>query len=131
MDFCEAGIFPEALPRLRAAEGADGGAVLDFAGVVRGREKGKPIRGIRYDAHPRMAEVELNKLARAAIGRFDLLGVRLYHRVGFVAAGEVSLLLRVVAAHRPAAYDASRWMVEELKRRVPVWKHPVPIEEAA
>jgi len=69
-----------------------------------------------------MAEYQLRKIAQEAAARFDLLMIKLHHGVGFVAAGETSLLLQVAAAHRGVAFEASRWTVDELKKRVPIWK---------
>jgi molybdopterin synthase catalytic subunit len=98
------------------------GAVVEFFGNVRPLENGKPIDGIEYEAHREMAEHQLRKIAHEAAERFDLLAIRLHHCVGFVAVGETSLFLRVASAHRGAAFEASRWIVDELKKRVPIWK---------
>jgi molybdopterin synthase catalytic subunit len=98
------------------------GAIVEFFGDVRPLENGGQIDGIEYEAHREMAEHQLREIAREAVERFDLLAVRLHHRVGFVAVGETSLFLRVGAAHRGEAFQASRWIVDELKKRVPIWK---------
>ena len=98
------------------------GAIVDFFGDVRPLEGGEPIAGIEYEAHREMAEHQLRKIAQEAAERFDLLMVKLYHCIGFVAVGETSLFLRVASGHRSAAFEASRWIVDELKKRVPIWK---------
>jgi molybdopterin synthase catalytic subunit len=98
------------------------GAIVDFFGNVRPLENGEQIEGIEYEAHPEMAGHQLRKIARDAAERFDLLAIQLHHSVGFVAVGETSLFLRVASVHRGAAFEASRWIVDELKRRVPIWK---------
>jgi molybdopterin synthase catalytic subunit len=98
------------------------GAIVEFFGNVRPLENGEQIDGIEYEAHREMAEHQLRRIAHEASQRFDLLAIRLHHCVGFVAAGETSLSLRVAAAHRGAAFEASRWIVDELKKRVPIWK---------
>jgi molybdopterin synthase catalytic subunit len=98
------------------------GAMVEFFGNVRLLENGKEIDGIEYEAHREMAEHQLRKIAHEATERFDLLAIRLHHCVGFVAVGETSLSLRVASAHRGAAFEASRWIVDELKKRVPIWK---------
>ena len=98
------------------------GAIVEFFGNVRPLENGKQIDGIEYEAHREMAEHQLQKIAQEAAERFDLLMVKLHHCVGFVAVGETSLFLRVASAHRGAAFEASRWIVDELKKRVPIWK---------
>ena len=87
-------------------------------------EDGRAIEGIVYEAHQVMAEHQMRDIARHALAKFQLRGVTLHHRDGFVPAGEASLFLRVSSAHRGAAFAAAEWIVEELKRRVPIWKRP-------
>lgn len=101
------------------------GAVLDFWGVVRGAEGSSDIAGIDYESHEAMARHQLELIAREAVERFALEGLTVHHRVGFVPTAEPSLFLRVAAGHRGPAFDAGRWFIEELKRRVPIWKHPL------
>ena len=98
------------------------GAIVEFFGNVRSLENGEQIDGIEYEAHRQMAEHQLRKIAYEAAERFDLLAIQLHHCIGFVAVGETSLFLRVAAAHRGAAFEASRWIIDELKKRVPIWK---------
>jgi len=100
------------------------GAIVDFWGVVRKLEDGREIDGIDYEAHVAMAEYQLKLIANTALEKFQLKRVLLHHRIGFVGAGEPSLFLRVRAQHRSAAFDASKWIVDELKKKVPIWKKP-------
>ena len=100
------------------------GAIVDFFGFVRELEEGREIKGIDYEAHRAMAEHQLRLVAEEAVGKFRLKKVIVHHRVGFVQAGETSLFLQVRAEHRGAAFEASKWIVDELKRKVPIWKHP-------
>ena len=100
------------------------GAVVDFWGVVRGLEDERQIEGIEYEAHRAMAEHQLGLVAEAAVTKFRLEQVIVHHRIGFVGTGEASLFLRVGAKHRAAGFEASQWIVDELKRRVPIWKRP-------
>ena len=100
------------------------GAVVDFWGVVRELEDGRKIEGIDYEAHKAMAEHQMKVIADAAAETFELSQVVLHHRVGFVRTGEASLFLRVSAQHRAAAFEASKWIVDELKKKVPIWKNP-------
>ena len=100
------------------------GAVVDFWGVVRELEDGRKIEGIDYEAHKAMAEHQMKVIADAAAETFGLSQVVLHHRVGFVPTGEASLFLRVSAQHRAAAFEASKWIVDELKKKVPIWKKP-------
>ena len=101
------------------------GAVVDFWGVVRKLENGRQIAGINYEAHATMAEHQLKQIAAAAADKFQLAKVIVHHRIGFVRAGEASLFLRVASAHRAAAFEASKWIVDELKQKVPIWKKPI------
>jgi molybdopterin synthase catalytic subunit len=104
---------------------SDAGAVVDFYGVVRGLEGEMQISGIDYEAHGEMARHQLELIANEAGRRFSIQTVILLHRVGFVPVAEPSLFLRVSAERRRAAFDAAQWLIEELKARVPIWKHPV------
>jgi molybdopterin synthase catalytic subunit len=100
------------------------GAIVDFWGVVREIEDGREVDGIDYEAHRAMAEHQMKVIAHTAAETFRLNQVRLHHRIGFVGAGEASLFLRVRAQHRGAAFEASQWIVDELKKKVPIWKKP-------
>ena len=100
------------------------GATVDFQGIVRGSEDGREIEGIAYEAHREMAEHQLKQIAEQAAIEFGLQSIIIHHRIGFVAVGEPSLFTRVCSGHREAAFQASRWIVEELKKKVPIWKRP-------
>jgi molybdopterin synthase catalytic subunit len=119
---CEVALMSGPLDLTSPENTLSAGATVKFFGNVRPLENGKEIDGIEYEAHREMAEHQLRKIAHEAADRFDLLAIRLHHGVGFVAAGETSLFLRVASAHRGAAFEASRWIVDELKKRVPIWK---------
>ena len=113
--------------QLNAAENrvdAAAGARVDFQGIVRSYEDGREIEGIDYEAHREMAEHQLEKIAEQAAIEFELRSVIIHHRIGFVAAGEPSLLMRVCSRHREAAFQGSQWIVDELKKKVPIWKRP-------
>jgi molybdopterin synthase catalytic subunit len=105
------------------------GAVLDFWGVVRGLEDGRQISGIDYEAHREMAQHQMEILVEEARAKFLLEEVILRHRTGFVPAGEASLFLRCTSGHRAAAFQASEWMIVELKKKVPIWKRPVLVRQ--
>ncbi len=110
-----------ALPRTGLQEM---GAIVDFWGIVRLTEDGAALAGIAYEAHAPMAEHQLRLVAEAAALDFSVLQVSIQHRTGFVAVGEPSLLVRVGSRHRGEAFRAGDWIVSELKKRVPIWKHP-------
>jgi molybdopterin synthase catalytic subunit len=101
------------------------GAVVDFWGVVRALEDGREISGIEYETHEVMARHQMELLVDCARVDFPLEEIILRHRVGFVAAGEASLFLRVTSGHRTAAFEGSQWMISELKKKVPIWKRPL------
>ena len=103
---------------------AGAGAVVDFWGIVRPIEDGREIDGIDYDAHGEMAEHQLKRIAEQAAERFGLKLVIVHHRIGFIAIGEPSLFLRVASPHRSEGFRASQWIVDELKKKVPIWKRP-------
>jgi molybdopterin synthase catalytic subunit len=109
---------------------AAAGASIDFWGVVRTLEDGREISGIEYEAHQTMAQRQMEMIAEAARTEFGLEEVTLHHRIGFVAAGEASLFLRVASAHREAAFKASSWIVTELKKKVPIWKRPLFVRQS-
>lgn len=102
------------------------GAVIHFFGVVRGTEEGAPIRAIDYEYFKEMAEHQFHKIFDEVERRWPIELVRLVHRVGPVNAGEPSLWVEVVAPHRGEAFAACQWLIDEMKRVVPIWKKPLP-----
>ena len=102
----------------------DAGATVDFWGVVRRVEDGCEIEGIEYEAHREMAEYQLRQIAEQAVEKFRLQLVIAHHRIGFIVVGEPSLFLRVASPHRAEGFRASQWIVDELKKKVPIWKRP-------
>jgi len=122
---CEVSITQAPLNLPERQHDATAGAIVDFWGAVRLLEEGREIAGIEYEAHASMAEHHMRKLAEEAIGNYGLTKVIVRHRVGFVPAMEPSIVVRVESPHRSAAFKASQWIMNELKRTVPIWKHPV------
>jgi len=100
----------------------DDGAALLFWGVVRNQNEGRPVSHLEYSAYAEMAERMMRRIGEEAIARFGVGEVRVAHRVGTLAIGEASVAIAVASPHRAEAYEASRYVIEELKRRVPVWK---------
>ena len=98
------------------------GAVVLFLGVVRDLNDGRAVSGIEYSAYEAMAASELQAIADEAAERCPKAGVLLVHRLGELALQEASVAIVVAHAHRDEAYQLSRWTIEELKRRVPIWK---------
>lgn len=128
---CEVSITRAPLDLPARENDSAAGALVDFWGVVRALEEGREITGIEYEANDRMAEHQMRSLAETAVGKFGLSKVILRHRVGFVPAGEASIVVRVGSPHRAAAFSANQWIMDELKRTVPIWKHPVFKESEA
>ena len=98
------------------------GAALLFVGTVREVNEGRPVSGIDYQAYAGMAERQLALIVRDACSRFGTDDIVVEHRTGELALGEASVVIAVAHPHRGEAYEASRWIIEEVKRRVPIWK---------
>jgi len=101
------------------------GAVVYFLGVVRGEEEGRSITAIEYEAFQKMVEYQFNLLFDAMAKRWPIESVRLVHRIGVVKVNEPSLWVEVVAPHRGEAFTACQWLIDEMKRVVPIWKKPL------
>jgi molybdopterin synthase catalytic subunit len=102
------------------------GAVVYFAGVVRRAEDGREINGIEYEAFQRMAQHQFELIFQQMEKRWPVESVRLIHRVGVVKVSEPSLWVEVVAPHRGEAFAACQFLIDEMKRVVPIWKKPLP-----
>ena len=100
------------------------GAVVYFLGVVRGREQEQVISAIDYEAFHEMAQRQFNLLFDQMEKRWPIESVRLVHRIGVVEVNEPSLWVEVVGPHRGEAFAASQWLIDEMKRVVPIWKRP-------
>lgn len=99
------------------------GALLFFQGRVRRTNRGRAVSRLTYEAYGEMAEREMSAICRDALERFDVGSVAAAHRVGDLSLGEVSVAIAVTSAHRDDGYRASRWIIETIKVRLPVWKH--------
>lgn len=109
-------------PLLREVEDFGSGALVVFYGVVRNENDGQPVEAMTYEAHVALAEQALAAIEREAMERFGVRGCRIQHRIGRLQLGEASVIIVVSAAHRDEAYAASRYAIDELKRRAPIWK---------
>lgn len=116
----ERAIHPEEI--LRQVGSDQDGAVLLFLGVVRDHAEGRSVRGMRYDAYESMASGVLSAIAHEAAARLGTDRLSVVHRTGDLAVGEVSVAIAVSSPHRAQAYEASRYVIEEIKKRLPVWK---------
>jgi molybdopterin synthase catalytic subunit len=98
------------------------GAVLLFLGIVRDHADGRAVSGMRYESYEEMATPVLREIAEEAAERIGSDRVAVVHRVGELEIGEVSVAIAASSPHRAEAYDASRYVIEEIKKRLPVWK---------
>lgn len=104
---------------------ADMGAAIYFLGFVRGLEDTSAIEGIEYEAFVQMVEHQFGLLFNDVEKRWPIASVRLVHRVGFVAVREPSLWVEMVSPHRGEAFAACQYLIDEMKRVVPIWKKPI------
>ena len=98
------------------------GAALVFEGIVRNQTKGRKTSFLDYEAYEEMALERMETLAEQALAQFQIRDVRIVHRLGRLKIGEISVLIVVASAHRAAAFEACRWLIDTLKRTVPIWK---------
>ena len=98
------------------------GATVVFLGQVREENDGRAVTGIEYSAYGEMAERELAAIASECASAFGIAHLAVEHRLGTLALGEASIAIVVAHPHRAAAYEASRFVIEEVKRRLPIWK---------
>ena len=107
---------------LRRIKRGDDGAAVVFEGVVRNQTRARKTLYLDYEAYEGMALREMETLAESALKEFRIRDVAMVHRLGRLEIGETSVLIVVVSAHRAAAFDACRYLIDTLKRTVPIWK---------
>ncbi len=98
------------------------GGIASFLGCARDFSEGREVSEISFDAYDRMALPEMQKLRDEAIARFGLIDARIVHRLGIVRGGDNIVFIATGAEHRAPALEACRWIIDELKERVPIWK---------
>lgn len=121
----------------------EAGAYASFEGWVRGHNEGRRVVGLHYEAYAALAGAEGQRIVEEAAARFAIAGVHCVHRTGELAIGDLAVWVGVSAAHRDAAFAACRFVIDEVKARVPIWKreryadgepqwlHPEPGEAAS
>jgi molybdopterin synthase catalytic subunit len=107
---------------VEAMKAGSDGAVCVFDGIVRNNTRGRETLHLDYEAYEEMALQQMEGLAADAISRFGVRDVALVHRLGRLHVGETSVLVVVASVHRAAAFDACRWLIDTLKKTVPIWK---------
>lgn len=105
-----------------ALQRRDCGAVLTFLGTTRDHHDGRRVTQLSYEAYEPMALRELEALERESCERFEIEACTVSHRLGVVPPAEPSVVVVVASHHRGPAFDACRWVMDELKKRVPIWK---------
>lgn len=105
-----------------AVRSPQAGAVVLFLGTVREMTGGRQTVALDYDAYPQMAEVKMAELEAEARRRWPVIETTIVHRTGHLKLGEISVAVAVSAPHRGQAFEAGRFLIDELKVRVPIWK---------
>ncbi len=107
---------------VRSVQSDADGAVALFLGTVRDHNEGRTVTGLEYSAYEEMALNELGRVRDQALERFEVSAVAVVHRLGKLRIGDASVAVAVAAPHRAAAFDACRFVIDTLKRTVPIWK---------
>ncbi len=107
---------------LKGIKEPEDGAVVMFEGIVRDNTRGRRTLYLDYEAYEAMALKQMEELAARAMVEFEIRDVAIVHRLGRLEIGETSVLIVVASAHRAAAFEACRWLIDTLKRTVPIWK---------
>jgi molybdopterin synthase catalytic subunit len=105
-----------------ALKAGEDGAVVVFDGIVRNNTRGRKTLFLDYESYEAMALEQMRGLATEAVDKFQIRDVVLVHRLGRLEVGESSVVIAVASAHRAAAFDACRWLIDTLKKTVPIWK---------
>ena len=101
----------------------EAGAVATFIGTTRNNNEGRQVIALDYEGYPEMAEKELRRIGEDAKTKWPICRMAITHRLGPVQIGEASVIIAVSSAHRDAAFAACRFVIDEVKARVPIWKH--------
>ncbi len=113
-----------------AAKQGEDGAIVVFDGIVRNNSRGRVTLHLDYEAYEEMALKQMGQLAEEARERFKVRQVTIVHRLGRLVIGETSVLIIVSSAHRAQAFDACRWVIDTLKKTVPIWKKETFVDGA-
>ena len=123
---------PLNVPQLREqVESPSHGALLVFEGVVRDNFEQRKVVGLEYEAYPELVDPVMDEIHAEALQRWPGVAIVVAHRTGALAVGETSLVIAVGSAHRPAAYETSRFVLEAIKARLPVWKKEIYADGSA
>jgi molybdopterin synthase catalytic subunit len=128
VEIVDAPIAAEAM--VSAMKAAGDGAVCVFDGIVRDNSRGRQTLYLDYEAYREMAIAQMQRLGEEALEKFGVRDVAVVHRLGRLMVGETSVLIVVASAHRAAAFDACRWLIDTLKKTVPIWKKETFVDGA-
>ena len=103
----------------------ESGGIDVFIGTVRNATKGKAVLRLEFEAYEKMALAEMEKIAAQAIEKWPVQKLLIHHRTGVLVVGEVPVIIAVSAAHRDAAFEACRYVIDTLKQTVPIWKKEI------
>ncbi len=101
------------------------GALITFEGIVRATNRDKTVTLLEYSAYEPLAVAEMERICQEAVSQFGLIEARLIHRIGSLAVGDLAVSIAVLSAHRAEAFDGCRYIIEQLKARVPIWKREI------
>ena len=101
------------------------GAVATFAGIVRDHDHGRPVKKLYYDCYASMAELMITTFVEEAKNQWGVNEIRVSHRIGGLEIGEVAVAISVSSTHRTEAFEACRFMIEGIKKKVPIWKKEI------
>ena len=107
---------------LDSAHDPQAGAIVLFSGEVRNHHEGKSVEYLEYEAHGEMAEVQIEKIIQDALGKWDLHSAKCIHRLGKISISESAVCVVTTSSHRKEAYEANRWIIDQVKHNVPIWK---------
>lgn len=99
------------------------GGIVTFSGVVRNHHEGRAVLRMEYEGYESMADKQIDLIAGEAKEKFGVKTVRVIHRLGKLEIGDIAVAIEVTSAHRAEAFDACRYVIDEIKIRVPIWKH--------
>jgi molybdopterin synthase catalytic subunit len=101
------------------------GAFTSFEGWVRNHHQGKKVVALEYEAHEKLCRAEADKILKEAKKQFDIIDAEVIHRVGHLKVGDMAVIVGVTAAHRDHAFKACRYLIDEIKKRLPIWKKEI------
>ena len=115
-------IVREPIPERLLPANVEAGGIVTFEGRVRNLNEGRPVQALEYEAYDELAVKEGERILAEARDRFPILDVVCVHRIGLLQLGDVAIRVEAAAGHRREAFEACEWVVDEVKRRVPIWK---------